>query len=316
MTGRAAGWLLVLIAFSLGSGLAAQYTFAPQQFDDMAAQLTVAAANQTNEPGVGEVTLTLTVKGPPTLEVEEPRLGDAAAAWKEDRQTSTRVVQDQHAAWSQIIRLRQSKRGLEPLPDVSLRFRRGPSDTWQEAKWDDILRHLRDVPGPPAGEEQPSWLRRWGFALILTVVFLLVLWAWRTKYRRRPRAVQLPPDQLALRELERLEKSLRPHADGETYHTQLSFIVRRYLRDRFGFHALQQTTAEFLAALRQEPSAPVALLDKTDAPPLLTDAQQALVSELFQRCDLAKFARASASAEECLRTTELARELVRQTNNP
>jgi hypothetical protein len=291
-----------LAGLLLGSLLYAQYTFPPQQHEDMTALLTVEAAKQTSEPGLGEVTLTLAVKGPLTLEVEEPRLGDAAAAWKEDRLTSTRTVQDQRVAWSQVLRLQQTKRGVEPLPDVSLRFRRGPEAPWAEAKWVDILGHLRDVAGPPPVEEEPSWLRRWGFVLVLAAVALLVVLAWRLKSRRGPRTVPLPPHQYALRELERIEQTLLPpQGEAEAYHTQVSYVIRRYLMERFGFQALQQTTAEFLDWLR-----------KADAP-LLSAEQQALVSELFQRCDLAKFARAGTSPDECRQTTELARELIRQT---
>jgi hypothetical protein len=292
-----------LAGLLLGSLLHAQYTFPQQQHEDMAATLTVEASKRTNEPGLGEATLTLAVKGPLSLEVEEPRLGDAAAAWKEEWLTSTRVVQDQRTTWSQVIRLRQTKRGVEPLPDVSLRFRREPDETWVEAKWVDILGRLRDVPGPPPVEEEPYWLRRWGFVLVLAAVALLVVLAWRLKYRRGPRAVPLPPHQHALRELERIEQTLLPPiGEAETYHTQVSYVVRRYLLERFGFQALQQTTAEFLDLLR-----------KADLPALLSAEQQALVGELFQRCDLAKFARAGTSPEECRQTTELARELIRQT---
>jgi hypothetical protein len=115
-------------------------------------------------------------------------------------------------------------------------------------------------------------------------------------------------DQWAQREIQRIEGTLMPpQGEAETYHTQLSFIVRRYLTEQFGLHALQQTTTEFLEAVRQVPQ--VTAEQKTQ----LTTEQQALLRELFERCDLAKFARARTLPEECRRTAELARELVRQT---
>jgi hypothetical protein len=293
-----AGSLAVLL---LGSLVQAQYTFPPEKRDGMAAQLTVQAANKSVEPGVGAVTLTLTIEGPETLEVEEPQLGDPTAAWREERLPSTRTVRNYRATWSQVIRLKQSKKGVETLPDVSVRFRHGPQADWEEAKWIDILKQLRDVPGPPRPpEDEPSWLRRWGVIVAggATVLLLLAAWMiWRRRSRPQP---PLPPDQWALRELDRIESTLMPpQGDAEAFHTQLSHIVRRYLAERYVPHALQQTTTEFLEAVHQVPQ--------------LAVEQQEQLRDLFKRCDLAKFARASTPPEECRHTAELARELVQTT---
>lgn len=294
----------VLCGFLLASPLHAQFTFPPRQHEDIEAQLTVEAGKKTAERGLGEVTLTLTITGPPKLDVEKPRLGDAAAAWKEERLTSTREVQDKRAVWSQVIRLHQVKRGLEPVPDVTVRFRRRPDTEWIEEKWIDILRNVHDgTQAPQPVEEGPSWLRRWGFVLLLAATALFVLLAWlRNRSRVRPEA-PLPTDQWALREIERIEKTLMPpQGEAEACHTQISFVARRYLAERFGLHALQQTTAEFLESVRQVPQ--------------LTAEEQALLTELFERCDLAKFARAGTSPQECQRAAQLARNLIRQTTSP
>ena len=294
---------LIFGSLLLASPLHAQFTFRPRRHEDMEAVLAVQSGKQTPERGLGNVTLTLTVTGPPTLDVEEPRLGDAAAAWKEERLTGTRTVLDQTASWSQIIRLEQVKRGLEPLPDVTVRFRRAPEAEWIEEKWIDILRYIRDgSETPQVVEESPSWLRRWGFVIILAATALVVLLAWLKKRWRILREVPLPIDRWALREIERIETTLLPpRGEAEMYHTQISFVVRRFLAERYGLYALQQTTPEFLEAIRQLPQLPA--------------EEQALLTELFQRCDLAKFARAGASPEECQQTAEIARDLVRQTNN-
>lgn len=277
-----------------------QFTYQAQH-EDMEAQLTVEVGKQTTERGLGEVTLTLTVKGPPDLDVEEPRLGDAAAAWKDERVTTTREIKGQRAVWSQVIRLKQVKRGIEPLPDVTVRFRRGPDADWIEENWIDILRNIQDrTETPPPEKEAPSWLRRWGFELILAATALLVLLAWLRKRRRVHPSAALPPEQWALKEIDSIERTLMPpQGKAEAYHTRISFVVRRYLAERFGLHALQQTTVEFLDAICQVPQLPA--------------EEQALLTELFERCDLAKFARAGTSPDECQRTAEMARHLVRQT---
>jgi hypothetical protein len=290
--------MAVSAAFLFVSLLHAQFTFPPRQHGDIEATLTVEAGKQTVERGLGDVTLTLTIVGPPTLDVEEPRLGDAAAAWNEERLPITHRVEGQRSVWSQVIHLKQVKRGLEPVPDVTVRFRRGTNAEWIEEKWIDILRNARDgTETPPFVEEGPSWQRRWGFVLVLAVTALLILLAWLRKRWRVRRESPLPSDRWALREIERIERTLMPpQGEAETYHTQISFVMRRYLAERFGLHALQQTTTEFLEAIRQLPQLPA--------------EEQALLTELFERCDLAKFARAGASPEECQRTAELARTVV------
>jgi hypothetical protein len=301
----ARGTLLILVmnGLFLSSQLDAQFTFKPQTYNDLEAELTVEAANHTAERGLGAATLTLTVKGPESLEVEPPHLGDAAAAWKEERLASTKVVENHRATWSQVIRLKQTKKGIETLPEVSLRFRDGPGAEWEEAKWVDILKHIRDLPAPASPvDEQPSWVRRWGFVVALAATAVLVLLLWLRKHWRLRRESPLPPEQWALREIQRIEGTLMPpKGEAEAYYTQLSLVVRRYLTERFGWHALQQTTAEFLETLPQASQ--------------VTAEQHTLLSELFERCDLAKFARVPTPPEECRHTAELARELVKQTSN-
>jgi hypothetical protein len=281
--------------------LHAAFTFETRKHKDMQAVLTVEAGKTTAERGLGEATLTLTIEGPLTLDVEEPRLGDAAGAWKEERSAGTREVQNQRAVWKQIIRLKQIKRGLEPMPDLTVRFRRDTGADWIEEKWIDILRHVREGMEPPQPEEEgPSWLRRWGFVLILAATAVLVLLAWVSKRRPIRHRAPLSPDRWAMREIERIERTLLPpQGNAETYHTQISYVARRYLAERFGVHALQQTTAEFREAIQQVPQ--------------LSADEQLLLTELFERCDLAKFARAETSPEECQRTSALACELVRRT---
>jgi hypothetical protein len=85
----------------------------------------------------------------------------------------------------------------------------------------------------------------------------------------------------------------------ERYHTLLSDIVRRYLELRFQLHAPQQSTDEFLEAMRRSPR--------------LTAEQEGLLRDFLRQCDLAKFARAGFSAEECQAAARVARTFVEQT---
>ncbi|HMF12209.1 MAG TPA: hypothetical protein VKE94_07880, partial [Gemmataceae bacterium] len=79
----------------------------------------------------------------------------------------------------------------------------------------------------------------------------------------------------------------------------VSDTIRRYLELRFRLRAPRQTTAEFLEAMRQSPN--------------LNADQRTLLRDFLERCDLAKFARAEYSVEECKATAAMARSFVDQT---
>ncbi|MDR0962179.1 MAG: BatD family protein [Mediterranea sp.] len=87
---------------------------------------------------------------------------------------------------------------------------------------------------------------------------------------------KLPPHQLAMKEIERIksEKSWQKE-EPKAYYTELTDALRTYIRDRFGFNALEMTSAEIIEHLREvkEPEA------------------MAELKELFLTADLVKFAK-------------------------
>jgi hypothetical protein len=194
--------------------------------------------------------------------------------------------------------LQQVRPGPAPLPDVRLRFREG-NEAWQEVEWLDIFRQPRDVAGPDLPPASSSVVWMWAAGLGAAAAGVLLVGVLR---RRRPEpAAPIAPDTRALAELERLESTtLPPVTPPEVFHTHLSEVVRRYLAERFGLKALEQTTPEFLTAARQVPQ---------------LGEREPILREFCERCDLAKFARAGLSAEECRRSAGLARSLVEQTRS-
>src|SRR5258707_12752244 len=74
----------------------------------------------------------------------------------------------------------------------------------------------------------------------------IALWMWK---RRKPTAVTetvvpLSAFEIALAALQRLRQD---SPTVEVFYTRLSDIVRQYIEDRFGLHAPERTTEEFLA---------------------------------------------------------------------
>ena len=87
---------------------------------------------------------------------------------------------------------------------------------------------------------------------------------------------KLPPHQAAMKEIERI-KSEKVWQKGEpkTYYTELTDTLRTYIKDRFGFNALEMTSSEIIDKLLE--------MNDKDA---ISD-----LKELFQTADLVKFAK-------------------------
>lgn len=163
------------------------------------------------------------------------------------------------------------------------------------------LGQLRDITGieplPPAPPRTTVPLWPWlVFALIAGSAPLV--WVWLR--RRRLESVPPPADLWALEELGRIERQGLPEAGRvELFYTSLSDVMRRYLELRFQLPAAQRTTPEFLTTLTESG--------------LLSSSQQEALGGFLERCDLAKFARAGFSTEECGRAVAWARTFVEET---
>jgi hypothetical protein len=284
-------WLLLLAPPAADEG----YTYPPEHRGHAVATFTVSVPDGT---GPARVWYTLSVEGGPSLEVEPPQLEDTAGAWAAHRSAAW-ALDDGRVTWTEEIDLEQVKPGLMPLPDVKLRFREGPSGTFQEVEWQDVLKDVRELPGPtlPPGPATGPGLARWvvplvGLAVVLSVVAVALL-------RRRRGEPPLPPDLRALRELDRLEQSAGTSGhEWDRMFAALSDVLRRYLVERFGLPAFQQTTAEFLRAVDQ-------------APPLVAEKDN--LRAVLELCDLAKFAGVRGDGGQWLDALGQVRAFVRRT---
>ncbi len=135
-------------------------------------------------------------------------------------------------------------------------------------------------------EREPSYwsdvLKPWMLIPLLLVLWLLVRWWRRYSDRQLSELVQqeppLPPHEQALKQLELLEQNAWwKQGRVKEFHTALSHLLRAYLEVRFGIQALEQTTPEIIAQLRQ-----------SRVPAAWTDS----LKELLSIADLVKFAKA------------------------
>ncbi len=288
--------VLLLVLFP--ATLLAEVTLPEVKRDGMEARLVLQVRPQAATPGLAEVVCTVTVEGPQGMEVHPAQLGETVAAWEANSKRFSRREGDR-LLLTEVLDLKQTKPGQQPLPAIKVRFRASPEQTWEEAEWTDLLKP-RDVLRPEITLPTPSPTPVWLWPVILGGSGLVLALAAFVGVRllARPKPPPPPtPEQWASNELDRLEEQAGQQG-SEWYHTRLSYVVRRFLEEKYGLKAPRQTTAEFLASARQAAQ--------------LSDEQRELLQKLLERCDLAKFAPVTVSAEDCRQATELARRLVAQ----
>jgi len=270
-----------------------------------------------NVPLSDIIEVKLTVEGAAPLEVEPIRfLLPDTKEWDEKAMPEAKPVAlpGGRARWQQAYHLNPLKEGESQLRLAPIRFREGKSETWVEQAWAPVpvvvtttvqepkLDNMRpntpieELPGEPE-EAQRGWWMAGGLGGVLAAV--VSFWLWLRRRKPQPQT-ELTPYQWAVRELERIEALGLPTEGGiEPYHTRLSGVLRHYLERRFSLRAPEQTTQEFLEGLRRSSALP--------------PEQQELLREFLGRCDLAKFACAEFSADDCRIVGQMARQFVEQT---
>ena len=94
---------------------------------------------------------------------------------------------------------------------------------------------------------------------------------------------KLPPHQLAMKEIERIKtEKIWQKGQSKEYYTELTDALRTYIKNRFGFNALEMTSSEIIDKLQE-------INDKESIKDLMY---------LFQTADLVKFAKHSPLMNE------------------
>ena len=160
----------------------------------------------------------------------------------------------------------------------------------------------RDITGarPPT----PDPWRAWQVALLVvwTSVALAGVWAligaWRNRVRRGARVPR--PEEWALAALGDLARfDWIAAGEARELYYRLTEIVRGYVESKFGLHAPEMTTAEFLTTLAQNRSA------------LPYDAEK--LGQFLEACDMVKYAAMSPRREDADDALATARAFVHST---
>lgn len=132
--------------------------------------------------------------------------------------------------------------------------------------------------------------------LIAALSATLIFFIGGAARRRRERHGGVPPWVRALRELDRLvELDLPTKGRHREFYHKISHLVRRYVEEMFGINAPEQTTEEFLFAVR----------DST-----LLGRHRRVLGEFLSHCDLVKFASYLPAQDEVHRAVRSCRAFI------
>ena len=145
----------------------------------------------------------------------------------------------------------------------------------------DPLAGLRDN-APLVEVPWPNWAW-WALGAGVVVAIGLLIWLGWWLGNRRSTTPPPTPRTLALRALEALRAQatqMEPYA----FSVAVSDVLRTYVSRQYHLRATQQTSPEFLVSI--------------NASARFSDGDRELLAKFLERCDLLKFARIEASAEE------------------
>jgi len=138
--------------------------------------------------------------------------------------------------------------------------------------------NLRPIKDPVALKKPIDWYR-WILAVILFLLLLTVLILWQKRIKKEPlkkieASERLAARDIAIARLNDLKKLIS--SNNKTFYSQLSFIVREFIENKFYIRALEMTTDE---------------ISKFESDYDLEKDNFKTVINLLNRADLAKFAK-------------------------
>ncbi len=155
---------------------------------------------------------------------------------------------------------------------------------------------LRDIKPPVPIPNY--WLWAITILAIVAAVFLFVWW-WRRRTRKKAEVVPAPPVPPHERARQKLQAALEFLDQPQEFCIRVSDAVRGYLEERFGLHAPERTTEEFLNELQFSNE--------------LAKEHKVLLADFLERCDLVKFARYEPATAELKELHRAALRLVEET---
>lgn len=160
---------------------------------------------------------------------------------------------------------------------------------------------LNEIKGPVDLPLRPNWFLIVAVFLLFIGIIVAFIFIHRKKREEASAIPSIPPHEIALKELEALLKEdLITQGFIKLFYQRISDIVRNYIEERFGLHAPERTTEEFLEELRSSE--------------MLQQQYRPLLEKFLTHCDMVKFAKYHPSEDEILATIDSARNFLLKTS--
>jgi len=157
-----------------------------------------------------------------------------------------------------------------------------------------------EAPGDPFPTPFGGWWWLIGGAVVLVVFVAIFLWLSRRRQQKEVVAIAVPAHVKALRELQRWRDAGRTtEAQIDAFYVGVSYVLRVYLEDRFGLHAPERTTEEFLRDLEGSSQ--------------LVREHGAELKGFLMQCDMVKFAKVVPGEPEHQKAYQLAESFIEAT---
>ena len=164
-------------------------------------------------------------------------------------------------------------------PDISIKVTSLLPEDLKKLKLNEI------VPPLPYPQSYRIWIYVGAGLLVIAVLAGGFFYYRKRSYATEVAGVRLKAHEIAYMELKALvDENLIDKGDIKQFYLRLSAIVRRYIENRFGLRAPEQTTEEFLNGL-----------EKADYFPA---EYKPLLKNFLKHCDLVKFARFEPGTED------------------
>jgi Domain of unknown function (DUF4381) len=145
----------------------------------------------------------------------------------------------------------------------------------------DPLAELRD-PVRLVEVPWPEWVW-WAIGAGSALALALLAWIIVRIVRNRPKTPPPTAREIAIRELNTLRGRMLT-AESYPFSVEISDVLRKYISAHYSLHATQQTSPEFLASISDSPR--------------FSAGDRELLAKFLERCDMIKFARIEADANE------------------
>ncbi len=262
------------------------------------------------------IRLTLEARVREPYKAELPAFGEKLEQFriKDYRTPAPELVDEGVVRLARTYELEPFLSGTYTIPPMTVTFRKPDEDKRHEIQTDkaeievtSLLPEdaaalaIRDI-APPVDLPRPAptwWIAAAGGAAALLAALACGIW-WRRNKRPAAAARARPAHDVAYDALEALVAAkLIEAGEIKEFHVRLSQILRRYIEDRFGLHAPERTTEEFL---RERQTA--------DA---LAAGHKELLSQFLRHCDQVKFAQFQPATEEIQHAFDACKRFIAET---